>query len=315
LNQPMIQLGYFATLIFLHATLFYFKRNLEKQRDSLANKHEELASQQSKILDQRDNLEELNQVKDRIFSIIAHDLRSPLNSLQSILSLFQKETDLTPDQFKELINKVGVKVQNVSTLLNNLLYWAMSQMDAKYTMKPKYLQVRPFVQETWQLFDEAAQEKSIKMDSKIPKELPPLLADEDALRLVLRNLVANSIKFTHPHGKVQLTASHIPGALQIKIEDTGIGMTRDQINQVKAGTVSQSVLGTRNEKGTGLGLLITKEFLERNGGTIHFHSTPGEGTCVSVTFPLAPEQHPMAADLAHSGSRRVQLPPVGASAS
>ncbi|MEL6534051.1 MAG: HAMP domain-containing sensor histidine kinase [Bacteroidota bacterium] len=308
LDQPIIPLAYFSTLAFLHGSLFYFKRNLEEQRDDIADKHQKLASHQTEILAQRDNLEELNEVKNRIFSIIAHDLRSPLNSLQSIISLFRTDGELSPHQLQELINKIGIKVQNVSALLNNLLYWAMSQMDAKLTMKPKYLQVRPFVQETWQLFAEAAEEKNIGLVAEVPRDLPPLLADEDALRLVLRNLMANAIKFTHPYGKVTLTAKHIPGAIRISVEDTGIGMTKEQIDNVIAGTVSQSVLGTKNEKGTGLGLLITKEFLERNGGTLSISSTPGENTHISFTLPLAPLQHPMASAPEFPASPQEKMP-------
>ncbi|HAA12016.1 MAG TPA: hypothetical protein DCE41_10080 [Cytophagales bacterium] len=302
LDQYMIQIGYFSTLLFLHGTLFYFKRNLETQRDNIAQKHEKLSSQQAEILAQRDNLEELNQVKDQIFSIIAHDLRSPLNSLHNILSLFQQGNNLTTHELQSLLNKVGRKVQNVSTLLNNLLYWAMSQMNAKMTMKPKYLTVKPFVQETFRLYEEVSVEKHIKITAAIPGDLPPILADEDALRLVLRNLIANALKFTHPYGKVQVSASHIPGAIRIDVSDTGIGMSKEQIQRVLSGTVSQSVLGTQNEKGTGLGLLITKEFLERNGGALGIRSEPLEGTTVYFTLPLAPNQHPMAAELSGSYS-------------
>ena len=286
-EQPMVAIGYFSCLVFLQVAFYHFKMMVEKQQEEIAARNYLLEQHQEEITAQRDNLEELNQVKDRIFSIIAHDLRSPVNSLQSILAFFQGDGDLPPTQFRDLINKVGVRVQGVNTLLNNLLYWAMSQMEAEVKMKPAAYSLEPYFQELKTIFHEVAQDKQITLTAEVADDLPQLYCDGDALRLVLRNLVANALKYTHPGGSVVVMARAHAQYLRIMVRDTGVGMEEEQRKKLLQDAQTNSTLGTKNEKGTGLGLMITKEFLQRNQGALGIDSVAGEGSTFWFTLPLA----------------------------
>jgi len=229
-------------------------------------------------------LEKLVRTKDKFFSVVAHDLRSPLNSLYGFSNLIVKHADLMS---KEDIQKMGVQLQesvsNTLKMTDNLITWARSQMNEERT-NPQVLDVRKGVKETFDIYKDAAIKKEIVLSKKVPEGMT-VLADKDHFLLILRNLVSNALKYTNAHGEICVEGFQKNGVSRIVVSDTGLGMDQDALNGLFSleGTVSQP--GTAGERGTGLGLLMCKDFAERNGGTLLVESEINKGSKFIVSLP------------------------------
>lgn len=236
---------------------------------------------------QREELNRLNAEKDRFFSIVAHDLRGPFMGLLGTLDLLRdKGSDLDEKVRSELLESLYQAFQHTYNLLENLLEWARSQQRT-VKVSPRTLALATLVRETTQLFETSAEQKGVRISVDIPEGLM-VRADRNMINTVIRNLVNNAVKFTGHGGSVRVTAEPRGEHAAVTVEDTGIGMDEAEVRRLFNFGHSRSRTGTGGEHGTGLGLLLAHDYVARNGGSIAARSTPGKGSRLIFTVPLAP---------------------------
>lgn len=240
-----------------------------------------LVRHQQEMETRSEELERLNEVKDKFFSIISHDLRSPINALAGILDLLDRGA-IHPDELPTHIHELKSRFHHTRTLLNNLLDWTLLQMD-KLNLQPTQIDLHRLVEENIQLL-EAIPSKDIEIENQIP-ENAIAYADSNTVNLVLRNLMTNAIKFTNEGGKVTIAAEARDQEWLVSVRDNGVGMGDDVIKILFDKTAPYTTRGTANEKGTGLGLILCKEFVEKNGGRIYVESEVGKGSVFFFTIP------------------------------
>ncbi len=255
--------------------LFAVIRDVSKQR---------LHEQQIKT--QMRELEEVNKTKDRFFSIIAHDLKNPFNSLLGITeNLVENFEDFAPEEIKEYLLLLLQSSQQGYNLLENLLNWSRSQT-GKLQVSPKVLNISELIDNAIELLGNNSASKFIDIQNNVSYDILAF-ADENMITTVLRNLLSNAIKFTHNNGLITFEASKLNKFIQISITDNGVGMNETtQANLFKL-DVFTSTLGTGKETGTGLGIILCKEFIEKNKGNMWVDSTPDKGTSFFFTIPRA----------------------------
>ena len=231
-------------------------------------------------------LYEANAAKDRFFAIIAHDLRGPTNTLTSFVEHLHSEFDnLNKKDLKELLQILHISSKNVSNLLENLLVWARSQTN-KIVYSPEKLDMRNEILKAYEGLEQTAKEKEIEVILE-PDSGIPVWADKNMVQTILRNVLSNSIKFTERGGKIKTTTSSAHNFATIEIKDTGIGIDADNLSKVFDIDSKFRNRGTENEMSTGLGLILVKDFVDKNGGTVKIESEPGKGTNVIISLPLA----------------------------
>ncbi|MEI9917972.1 MAG: tetratricopeptide repeat-containing sensor histidine kinase [Bacteroidota bacterium] len=243
-----------------------------------------LMEHQAEIKKRSVELEQLNQVKDKFFSIISHDLRSPMNALSGILDLAEKK-QLQPEEFTQVTKELRIQFNHTKTLINNLLDWTLLQMD-KLNIHEDKVDLHAMVDENFKLFA-ATQTKSLMMKNLVTPGAAAI-ADMNMVNLVFRNLILNAIKFTEVGGIVSVSAKPVAdGFIQVGISDSGVGIAPEVQKILFEKTTGYSTRGTANEKGTGLGLILCKEFVERMGGKIWLESEPGKGSTFYFTLKKA----------------------------
>jgi signal transduction histidine kinase len=253
-----------------------------KQKEEIEVQKEFLSHQTQQLQVKNEKLSELNHEKARLFSIIAHDLKAPLNALRGLLFVF--ENDLaTEEELKNFIPEVSKDIGYTANLFSNLLSWAKSQMEGT-EVRPEKIDLQAITGETIDLLKIQADKKQISLYNEIEDPVEAY-ADKEMITLVIRNLVSNAIKFTLNGGKVVVKCQIKQTMAQIIIQDNGIGMNRESLQRL-FGTEHYTLRGTDNEKGTGLGLVLSKDFVERNNGTIWVESQEGDGTTFYFTVPL-----------------------------
>lgn len=239
-----------------------------------------LIEHQNEIKKRSLELEQLNQVKDKFFSVISHDLRSPINALSGILDLMAKD-QITPDELPKLTQELRLQFNHTKNLINNLLDWTLLQMD-KLRIQPVKVDLRPMVGDNFELLS-SLHLKDIKMINKIP-ENTFAFADLNMVNLVLRNLILNGMKFTDNGGEIIVGAESKGDEVKVWVRDNGVGIKPEVQKILFEKTSGYSTRGTANEKGTGLGLILCKEFVERNGGKIWLESEEGKGSTFNFTL-------------------------------
>jgi signal transduction histidine kinase len=243
-----------------------------------------LVDHQKEIKRRNDELEQLNQVKDKFFSIISHDLRSPLNSLSAILKLIE-EKNITQEEFIKLSGELKVQFNHTRSLINNLLDWALLQMD-KLKIQTEKIELAHFIDDNIKLL-ETISPKEVKLINMVPSGTYAF-ADPNMLNLIIRNLIMNAIKFSEAGGLIELSSKDQDKQFyQLSVKDYGIGISKDVQQLLFDKTSGYSTRGTANEKGTGLGLILCKEFVEKNGGKIWFESEEGKGSTFTFTIKKA----------------------------
>ncbi|MCA9933248.1 MAG: hybrid sensor histidine kinase/response regulator [Ardenticatenaceae bacterium] len=230
-------------------------------------------------------LQKLNADKDKFLSILAHDLRGPFLPLLGSAELLSKRINqLDQDKIVEMGTSIYDSAQRVMGLLNNLLQWGRLQMD-RADFRPRHLEVTRLIQQNIFLVSTNAHAKEITLHEDIAPDLP-VYADANMLHFVLRNLLTNAIKFTPVGGCITVTAvPHPPSQISITVKDTGVGMSQAVVQNLFQIGYHHSTVGTHNETGTGLGLLLCEEMVKRNGGEIWVESEESVGTAVTFTLP------------------------------
>jgi two-component system, sensor histidine kinase and response regulator len=262
-----------------------FRKLQEKTNHELEAKNVAIEQQKEEIQSQAETLQQLNDLKSKLFSVISHDLRGPMGTLRSLLELLTKEK-VTQEEFITISDKIKNSLGVTERTLENLLSWSLSQMEG-IKAEPRVIEVKNTIDETCSLMLETARRKMINIENNISDEVW-VKADSDQLQLILRNIIHNAIKFSKPSDTIVVTAEKDLPFCIISVKDNGIGMTNDELHTLVETKNYFSKAGTLKEKGTGLGLLLCKEFIKLNGGEMNIKSTINEGTQVTFTLPLAP---------------------------
>ncbi|MEP0986960.1 tetratricopeptide repeat-containing sensor histidine kinase [Ekhidna sp.] len=240
----------------------------------------------SRILgEQKAELERLNNTKDKFFSIISHDLRSPVAGFHGISQMIKMMVqNKQTDQLLEMTEHIDSSVDQLSKLLDNLLNWAMQQQGHVPNV-PEKLNLKEMAEDLVKTLSNMAQGKSIELSAEVPENLD-LWSDKNTTMTILRNLMSNALKFTPEGGKVGVLASEQDGMAKIEVIDTGVGMPQDKLKKLFQLQDKKSTYGTSGEKGLGLGLQLVHEFMEMNNGKIEVSSEEGKGTTFTQWLPL-----------------------------
>jgi two-component system sensor histidine kinase/response regulator len=275
-------IGCVNLLVAFMVILWFNNKKLKEAKRALQKKNIEVKKQATQLAI-------TNTTKDKLFSIISHDLRGPLGSLKSLMDLVGRK-GITQEDFVSVSKKLRSNIDSVYDDLDNLLNWARTQLQG---IKPEreMFNLHALVEQKIHLFEEVSNTKEVVLRNEISKEFY-VLADRNQLGLVIRNIIANALKFSKERGIVTLRASYLRGELKITVDDRGVGMTTDEINKLFNLETHFSKKGTHNEKGVGLGLMLVKEFVESNNGAISLTSESGFGTKVTLTFKDQPEPVP-----------------------
>lgn len=229
-------------------------------------------------------LSQLNQVKDKLFSVVSHDLRNPLATMQSFLKLITEHHEkMSDDERKKLFFEAQQSLDHLNELLYNLLQWSKSQMNLLQFRQDK-LNIKLIIDGAVRVVQLHAHMKEVKIKTSV-EEGVTAHADKDMIEFIIRNLLSNAIKFSHRNNEVEIKALSINAYIKIEIIDYGIGMSESKIKTLLEKHTTITRRGTEKEKGTGLGLLISKEFIEKNGGMLAIQSQAGKGSVFSFTIP------------------------------
>jgi PAS domain S-box-containing protein len=230
-------------------------------------------------------LRELNATKDKFFSIISHDLRSPFSSIIGFSDLLlekvrEKDYEMM-EEYAEIIQSSSWRVMN---LLINLIEWSNSQTGT-IKFNPEYFEIVDLVNEVTALSNDTARHKAITITRELP-DSQVVFADKEMISTVLRNLISNSIKYTNPEGEIIVSVKQEGEEISVSVQDNGIGIEKNALEKLFRIEESRSTKGTRKETGTGLGLLLCKEFIEKHGGRLSVESKPGVGSDFRFSLPV-----------------------------
>lgn len=275
-------------LVFIFFALFWIKKEntgyqfsiLQKNR-ALHKTNLEIEKQKKEIACKAEQLSELNVVKNKLFSVIAHDLKGPMYAQRQLFRNIQ-QYDIPGDEIKMMVPDILTDMNYTINLMDNLLHWAKSQMQSD-ALHLQVVDVAEMIESVTRLLRLQAEAKQVYIECKLdgPKYI---YADKDMINLVLRNLLSNAIKFTPSQGNVIVAAHEANDSVEISIRDSGIGMTTEALEKLSQNSY-YTTRGTANESGTGLGLMLCKEFLVKNGGTMRIESTYGKGSTFSFALP------------------------------
>ena len=237
------------------------------------------------LLKERESqLRELNSTKDKLFSIIAHDLRGPFNAIMGLSELLIKKTkDFEVEKTQKLLRIINSTAENTLVLLDNLLAWANSQT-GKNICNPQKTNLSAIINEILKASRPIAKIKNISLNY-IQTDDVEVYADVNMLKTILRNLFSNAIKYTHPNGEIAISAVQNQNNIEITVSDNGVGMSEETRNKLFDIDANVSTTGTANEKGSGLGLILCKEFVEKHGGEIWVKSELGKGSAFIFSLP------------------------------
>ncbi|RFZ90480.1 sensor histidine kinase [Mucilaginibacter conchicola] len=273
--------AYVVVVIVLYYTITYLRNNYDYEHRSAANKAHAIEMQNVQIVHQNQELERINSEKNKLMSIIAHDLRSPISNIQNYLELVT-EYELDTEERRMVENDLLKVTRRTIDMLGKLLVWSKAQMDG-VNVKLGYVDLRDALFNTIELEKTIALKKNIEFTDELDWDIR-IVADSDMLQLVIRNLISNAVKFTPQGGQISFKAKQIGNECWLIIRDNGVGMTTEKQSELFT-LRATSTFGTDNEKGVGLGLLLCKEFTELQGGRIWVESEPDKGTAFFVSMP------------------------------
>lgn len=292
---PLLIFNHLVILSLIYLLLNFIKQVVKAYQEKLALRGRELASTNAGLLAYQQDilnkttqletrqrlLESTNRQKNKMLSIISHDLRTPIQSVRNLLDLHEKEI-MTDEELMNYMPELNREMSNVSDLLENLLAWSKQQQDNQEVKKEK-IQLTPLVLEICGLYQFYAKGKSVQISADMPADLE-VTADRQMIKTVLRNLVSNAIKFSNAGGRVVINATLLNNETRISIIDEGRGITPDHITRIINGE-ELTTRGTGGEYGSGLGLGLCREFIQKNKGQLYITSTPGLGSTFSFTLP------------------------------
>ncbi len=284
LTNPLVVYGALAaTAILLTLLLLNYLKN-KKYRETIVEQREKLKQEQIRseaILEQTHHLEEVNQVKDKLFSIVSHDLKDSISSIKAFLDLL-KEDSISKEEFRELIPELSENANNASSLLFNLLNWSKSQMQ-NLEPNPELFNIQEVFHTKMALVEQKVEDKRIVLIDESQRDF--IYADKSMVEIVIQNLITNAVKFSRTGDVITVSNQDVNGKALICVEDTGVGISEENINKLFNANKNFTTIGTKNEKGTGLGLTIAKDLVELNKGRIWVESTVNVGSKFFIELP------------------------------
>ncbi|SEA14039.1 Signal transduction histidine kinase [Flavobacterium gillisiae] len=287
--QSKKRLSYFFIFIFsisigFIAFLIVQQNSKKKAYKLLAAKSEQISVMNDEIQVQRDHLKDLNSAKDKFFKILAHDLKNPLSAIEGLTELMI-EDDASLDETEKMLflKSINESAHKASSILNELFIWAISQ---ETILKTKSIVLFSLISDEIKLLEIQALHKKVSVIINVDTNIS-VDADENMLATVLRNLISNAIKYSNSHGEIAVTTKEENGFVEVTIKDDGIGMSQSEIKNIFTADFNKSKMGTANEEGHGLGLILCKEFIEKQGGKIWVQSIVDKGSEFKFTLPLS----------------------------
>jgi len=258
---------------------------MQLSKEIIEQNASEMVMLNSKLIESGEMLQELNASKDRFFSIIAHDLKGPFQGLLGYSQVLSNDLpSLTIEEIAEVANSLNHSANHLFKLLENLLNWSRIQRGV-IECNPIDFELDLLIKQNVDLAILNANQKDITISTDVPHSLM-VFADLNMINTILRNLLSNAIKFTHRNGSIRITAKeHSNSQVVVTVADNGIGMDEEMMSKIFRIDVHTSGLGTENEEGTGLGLILCRDLSEKNNGTISVESSLGKGTAFSVFLP------------------------------
>lgn len=284
-TRNFLIIGLLLTIILISLMIFQgiMKR---KANTKLIDLNQQLVKLNTRLSENELALKETNASKDQFFSIISHDLRNPLASMISFVRILRRDHDsLTPEEWESLVNEFDKTVTRTSNLLENLLMWSRSQT-GRVVFKPEKICINSIMNDCIDLYKTSASNKNITISTEMPSRIF-VNADVNMLETIFRNLVSNAMKFTPAEGIIQLGFTDNEKMITVYVKDSGIGMPKEIKDKLFTLGSHVSRIGTDNEKGSGLGLLLVKDFVEKHGGRIWVESQQALGTTFFFTLPKA----------------------------
>ncbi|HKG13294.1 MAG TPA: ATP-binding protein [Pyrinomonadaceae bacterium] len=263
---------------------------LEEKRELLERLNTKLEDSNRELNEANARLRELSAMKEEFLALTTHDLRSPLTVISGVINFFTSGRlgEMTAEQ-KNMVSMMERNTQNLIELVNDLLD-ASKLESGTMRLDPTTIGLRGLVGELREQMQPLAREKEIALEEDVPEDLPPLRADRAKLRRILVNLVSNALKFTPKGGRVRLGASRDGSLVRVSVADTGVGIQREDLHDIFDKYAQARSRATRSEKGTGLGLYITRQLVELHGGKISVQSEVGKGSTFSFTIPIASDK-------------------------
>ena len=272
-------------LLLVFYRLYALKLNSSKL---LANKNQELELMNSTLSDSEANLKELNATKDKFFTIIAHDIKNPLSAYRSVTKMLTTSFfELSEQQKFEYIRGIYQSSENLYDLFQNLLQWSTSQAGSM-KFKPQEIDLGILAYKAVALLQEGADKKNLQVEMDVKTDTYAY-GDINMVSTILVNLVSNAIKYSKPDGNIKVNALDKDGFIKISVADNGVGLTQEDISKLFRVEIDHKTIGESEEKGTGIGLILCKEFVTKNGGEIWVESEYGTGSTFSFTLPKVPE--------------------------
>jgi two-component system sensor histidine kinase/response regulator len=296
-RQGLLSAIFFIIIVGMVGILIvYYKSKLKQQKINtiLEDKNVEVIQQKADLNEQAHKLNDLNNLKDRLISVLAHDLRAPLSTLRGLFSLLDDDS-ISHEQFLSMIPQALKKLEYTSDFLDTLLFWINSQME-NFDSSAKSFPIKDVVSYEISNYHEQASEKGIKLIDSVSDSMT-VAADPNSIRIVTRNLITNAIKFSRKGDTINISAhNQDDNYILLSIKDTGVGMSEKQLNKLFKSKVDSGT-GTNNESGTGMGLLFCKDLIEKCNGKIWVESVQGSGTEFFFTLPVGTvkeEEHALA---------------------
>lgn len=268
-------------IIYIFYGLFLIKKENSNYQLSMQVSNAALQKNNEEIQKQAQELDQLNSLKNKLFSVIAHDLKAPMYALRNLFDDIQKQ-DMPAEEIKELVPDVKNDLNYTVSLMDNLLQWAKSQMQA-YTIRAGAHNVKEMIDEVMQVLYLQAEAKKIHIENKAADGYN-IWADRDMINLVLRNLISNAIKFSPSGAKIFIGTFDQQMVTEVYVKDSGKGISAEELKKIGSQEFYSSN-GTAHEQGTGLGLMLCKEFLAKNNGKLRIQSEPGKGSVFSFILP------------------------------
>jgi signal transduction histidine kinase len=278
-NKQLKMLGFVTASLLLVLILFVLNRYLDKAKSN------KLLESKNRMIEKSENeLKLLNASKNKFFSIIAHDLKNPFHTVMGYSYLLSKDyNNFTEEERRKFADDIHHSTNNIFRLLQNLLEWSRSQT-GRLTFTPREIELKLVVDSSVSVLRSLADQKNIRIEMNFDDNLM-LFADPQMIETVLRNLVNNAIKFTPENGLIQVAATQTDGQITICVKDSGIGISQEDAQTLFKIDSTVKRKGTNNEDGSGLGLILCREFIAKNNGTIWVSSAAGEGSSFFFTVP------------------------------
>jgi len=283
--HQFILFGQVALLIIFLGVGLYMRRIIRQRNQayrSIQDSQEKLELQYLKVLEQGEGLKSANELKNKIFSVLGHDLRSPLANIASMLGMISVE-NISREELKNVKDQLRQEIESSLKTLQNILEWSRIEMN-DVTLNRKYIDVTPLLQNVAEIFESSLQLKNISLE--IPNVPPDILwADENQFRSIATNLISNAIKFSPEKGQINIYVSALRDGVIFSVRDQGDGIQEDVLNELNSKAELITRLGTLGEKGTGIGLRIVKDFALAHGGQFRLINASEGGACAIVDFP------------------------------